>query len=53
VRIGHWLTHLELDHDSPVFGPAIARLSARHRLIRYDVRGTGLSDRERRVLGPR
>jgi DNA-binding winged helix-turn-helix (wHTH) protein/pimeloyl-ACP methyl ester carboxylesterase len=46
VRIGHWLTHLDLDHDSPVFGPAIARLSARHRLIRYDVRGTGLSDRE-------
>jgi DNA-binding winged helix-turn-helix (wHTH) protein/pimeloyl-ACP methyl ester carboxylesterase len=45
VRIGHWLTHLELDHDSPVFGPAIARLSGRHRLIRYDVRGTGLSDR--------
>ena len=21
VRIGHWLTHLELDHESPVFGP--------------------------------
>jgi DNA-binding winged helix-turn-helix (wHTH) protein len=45
VRIGHWLTHLELDHESPVFGPTIARLAARHRLIRYDVRSTGLSQR--------
>jgi DNA-binding winged helix-turn-helix (wHTH) protein len=45
VRIGHWLTHLELDHESPVFGPTIARLAAQHRLIRYDVRSTGLSQR--------
>jgi len=45
VRIGHWLTHLELDHESPVFGPTIARLAAHHRLIRYDVRSTGLSQR--------
>lgn len=51
IRIGHWLTHLELDHESPIFAPAIARLSARHRLVRYDLRGTGLSDRAARISG--
>ena len=46
LRVGHWLSHLELDWDSPVWQPLIAALGARHRLIRYDQRGTGLSTRK-------
>lgn len=45
IRIGHWLSHLERDRSSPIFGPLLAHLSARHRLITYDGRGTGLSER--------
>ena len=45
LRGGHWMSHLEHDWSSPVFRPLLDRLSARHRLIRYDPRGTGLSDR--------
>lgn len=44
LRAGHFLTHLERDWDSPVWRPMLDRLSARHRLVRYDQRGTGLSD---------
>jgi pimeloyl-ACP methyl ester carboxylesterase len=45
VRPGHWLTHLEYDVKSPVFLPLLSRLSQRHMLVRYDRRGTGMSDR--------
>lgn len=51
VRIGHWLSHVELDRSSEIWGPLIGRLSARHRLIRYDARGTGLSQRDAEI-GP-
>lgn len=46
VRPGHWLTHLEYDLKSPVWGHLIEGLSQQHMLVRYDPRGTGLSDRE-------
>lgn len=45
LRAGHWLTHLELDWDSEVWRPLLTMLSQHHRLVRYDQRGTGLSDR--------
>lgn len=45
LRAGHWLSHLELDWDSPVWAPLLDRLGNGRRLIRYDQRGTGLSDR--------
>ena len=45
VRAGHWLTHLEWDWQTPVWGPWLEALSARHQLFRYDSRGCGLSDR--------
>lgn len=45
LRGSHWLSHLEHDWKSPVWRPLLDRLSARHRLVRYDPRGTGLSDR--------
>ena len=42
-----WLTHLERGLGSPVYDPGgtIARLSRNHLFVRYDGRGTGLSDR--------
>lgn len=46
VRAGTWLTHVELDWHSPLWAPLLRRLAARYRLIRYDARGNGLSDRE-------
>jgi pimeloyl-ACP methyl ester carboxylesterase/DNA-binding winged helix-turn-helix (wHTH) protein len=46
VRAPHWMTHLDWDWQSPVYGQFIQRLSQRHRLIRYDGRGCGLSDRD-------
>ncbi|WP_425050210.1 alpha/beta fold hydrolase [Psychromarinibacter sp. S121] len=45
LRGGHWLSHLEYDWDSPVWQPVLDDLSRGRRLIRYDPRGTGLSDR--------
>ncbi len=45
LRAGHWMSHLEHDWTSPVWQPQLDRLSAGHTLIRYDPRGTGLSDR--------
>ena len=51
VRIGHWLSHLELDWDSLVWRPMIDRLSTGRRLVRYDQRGTGMSDRSAPLTG--
>ena len=46
VKTANWLNHLEFDWQSPVWSPLFMRLAARYRLIRYDERGTGLSDRD-------
>ncbi len=46
MRVGHWLSHLELDWESPVWQPLVARLGAHFTLYRYDLRGTGLSTRD-------
>jgi len=46
IRGGHWLSHLEHDWSSPVWRPLLDHFSHGRRLIRYDPRGTGLSDRE-------
>lgn len=45
VKTGHWMTHLEWDWQTPVWGPWIRALSEGRRLVRYDIRGCGLSDR--------
>jgi len=44
LRASHHVTHLEMDWASPFWRPLFDALGARHRLIRYDMRGTGLSD---------
>lgn len=50
VRVATWLTHLEFDWESTVWGHWFRFLSDRHTLIRYDERGCGLSDRNLRSL---
>lgn len=44
LRAPHWLTHLEADWLTPGWAPLLADLSARYRLVRFDLSGTGLSD---------
>ena len=44
VRVGHWLSHLEYDWDSPVYRHLLRDLSDHYELVRYDHRGNGLSD---------
>ena len=45
LKTANWLNHLEFDWKSPVWNHWFDALSAHHRLYRYDIRGTGLSDR--------
>ena len=44
VKAASWLTHVDHDWHSPVWRHWMVELSRRHRLIRYDERGSGLSD---------
>ncbi len=46
MRSIHFLAHLEHDLKSPVMASWLEELGARHRLIRFDQRGTGLSQAE-------
>jgi len=46
VSIPTWLTHLEYDWQNPFRAPLWHFLADRFRLIRYDGRGFGLSDRD-------
>jgi len=48
LRASHWLTHLEFDWHSPVWRPLLDALGANSTVVRYDQRGTGLSDRSLR-----
>ena len=45
VKTATFLSHLEADWESPVWRHLLQALSKYHSLIRYDDRGTGLSDR--------
>ena len=46
VRAPHWFTHLEHDWSNPAMRAWVEDLSKRYTLLRFDQRGTGLSDRE-------
>lgn len=46
VWTGSWLTHLELDWEGPIWRHWIDTLAERHTVVRYDTRGSGLSDRD-------
>ena len=45
VKAANWMNHLELDWRSPVWRHLLDEFSRDQQLIRYDERGTGLSDR--------
>jgi pimeloyl-ACP methyl ester carboxylesterase/DNA-binding winged helix-turn-helix (wHTH) protein len=45
VKTANWLSHLEYDWQSPIWSHLLQALAAERRLIRYDERGNGLSDR--------
>ncbi len=44
VKAAHWFTRLDLEWESPIWGHYLDALTQRHRLVRYDERGCGLSD---------
>jgi DNA-binding winged helix-turn-helix (wHTH) protein/pimeloyl-ACP methyl ester carboxylesterase len=44
LKAANWLNHLEYDWESPIWSHLLHAFAARHRLIRYDARGNGLSD---------
>ena len=46
LRAAHWLSHVTYDLDSPVWRPWVEALSRRHRYVRYDPRGCGMSERD-------
>lgn len=52
VKSGSWLTHLEYDLKSPVHRSLYSDLSEQHTLVRYDPRGTGMSDRDVSEVSP-
>lgn len=46
VRPGTWMTHVELDQDTPVWGHLWRELASRNTFVRHDQRGCGLSERD-------
>jgi class 3 adenylate cyclase/pimeloyl-ACP methyl ester carboxylesterase len=44
VRAAHWITHVEYEWQNPLRVPLLHFLADHFHLIRYDSRGTGLSD---------
>lgn len=45
LRVGGWLSHVEHDWRSPVWRPWLRELTRDFSLARFDIRGSGLSDR--------
>jgi class 3 adenylate cyclase/pimeloyl-ACP methyl ester carboxylesterase len=46
IIIPGWISHLELEWGIPLFREFVGRLAEDHLVVRYDKRGTGLSDRD-------
>jgi len=46
VKASNWLTHLDFEWESPIWRHWWEALSEHHRVIRYDERGNGLSQRD-------
>ena len=45
VKASNWLTHLDFEWGSPIWRHWYSELSRHHRLVRYDERGNGMSQR--------
>jgi pimeloyl-ACP methyl ester carboxylesterase/DNA-binding CsgD family transcriptional regulator len=46
VKASNWLTHLEFDWESPVWRHWLEGFGRTNTVIRYDLRGCGMSDRD-------
>jgi pimeloyl-ACP methyl ester carboxylesterase/DNA-binding CsgD family transcriptional regulator len=46
VRVPTWISHVEHDWQSPVMRHLVTEMASRHRLVSYDCRGVGMSQRE-------
>ena len=46
IKVANWLTHVDKDGSSPIWGHWVRELSRNHTFVRYDARGCGLSDRD-------
>ena len=44
LKAANWLTHLEFDWTSPIWGECFSEIARARTFIRYDERGCGLSD---------
>lgn len=44
IKAATWLSHLQYDRDSPVWGHLVRELSRQFTYVRYDERGCGMSD---------
>lgn len=44
LKAANWLTHLEFDWTSPIWGECFSEFAGARTFIRYDERGCGLSD---------
>lgn len=51
IKAATWLSHLEVDADSPVWRHLLRAMAQRARFVRYDERGCGLSDWQVPELG--
>src|SRR5438093_7350827 len=49
VKVPNWMSHLEFDWHSPVWRHWWTELSRHYTLVRFDLRGCGLSDWNIRV----
>ena len=50
VKAANWLSHLEFDLATPIWRHWIDAFARRHTFVRYDTRGSGLSDRNPREI---
>jgi DNA-binding winged helix-turn-helix (wHTH) protein/pimeloyl-ACP methyl ester carboxylesterase len=46
VKASNWLTHLDFEWESPIWRHWWVELSKHHRVVRYDERGNGMSQRD-------
>jgi pimeloyl-ACP methyl ester carboxylesterase/DNA-binding CsgD family transcriptional regulator len=46
VRVPTWISHVEHDWQSPVMRHLVVEMAARHKLVSYDCRGVGMSERD-------
>jgi pimeloyl-ACP methyl ester carboxylesterase len=46
LKAANWLSHIEYDWQNPIWGKLLRDIAGEHQLVRYDERGTGLSDRQ-------